>query len=200
MGARLRPDPRTASGQKENIRHTRIESRVDHPLAAPDALVRPWRLAAYIAGAVAVAELFLLLVIGGGALIETVSHRVQLEARERALAPPATTRKNVARQQTPATPAKTPRGRTVVMVLNGNGRTGAAASAASRVRSRGYRVGTVGNASSTDFARSLVMFKPGFAGEARRLARDLRVKQVGPLDGIRARDLGRAQVVFILGA
>ena len=72
------------------------------------------------------------------------------------------------------------------MVLNGNGRTGAAASAASRVRSRGYRIGTVGNASSTDYARSLVMYKPGFAGEARRLAKDLRVKQIGPLDGIRA--------------
>ena len=174
---------------------------MDHPLAAPDELIRPWRLAAYIAGGVAVAELLLLLVIGGGALVEAVSHRVQLEARERALAPAATeSRKAVTRKQTPAATAKTPRGRTVVMVLNGNGRTGAAASAASRVRSRGYRVGTVGNASSTDFARSLVMYKPGFAGEARRLASDLRVKQIGPLDGIRARDLGRAQVVFILGA
>jgi hypothetical protein len=172
---------------------------VDHPLAAPDALIRPWRLAAYIAGAIAVAELLLLLVIGGGALVETVSQRVQLEARERALAPPKPAER-IARKQTPVAASKTPRGRTVVMVLNGNGRTGAAASAASRVRGRGYRVGTVGNASSTDFARSLVMYKPGFAGEARRLAKDLRVKQVGPLDGIRARDLGRAHVVFILGA
>ena len=146
------------------------------------------------------AELLLLLVIGGGALVETVSQRVQLEARERALASPKPTEQRIARKQTPVAAPKTPRGRTVVMVLNGNGRTGAAASAASRVRSRGYRVGTVGNASSTDFARSLVMYKPGFAGEARRLAKDLRVKQVGPLDGIRARDLGRAHVVFILGA
>jgi hypothetical protein len=173
---------------------------VDHPLAAPDTLVRPWRLAAYIAGAIAVAELLLLLVIGGGALIETVSHRVQLEARQRALAPPKPAEQRVTRKQAPVAAAKTPRGRTVVMVLNGNGRTGAAASAASRVRNSGYRVGSVGNASSTDFARSLVMYKPGFAGEARRLAKDLRVKQVGPLDGIRARDLGRAHVVFILGA
>jgi hypothetical protein len=173
---------------------------VDHPLAAPEALVRPWRLAAYIAGAIAVAELLLLLVIGGGALVETVSHRVQIAARERALASPAPAKQRIARNQTPVAAAKTPRGRTVVMVLNGNGRTGAAASAASRVRSRGYRVGTVGNASSTDFARSLVMYKPGFVGEAHRLAKDLRVKQVGPLDGIRARDLGPAQVVFILGA
>ena len=56
------------------------------------------------------------------------------------------------------------------MVLNGNGRTGAAAAAASRVRSRGYRIGSVGNAPSTDFARSLVMYQPGFAGEGQRLA------------------------------
>ena len=40
----------------------------------------------------------------------------------------------------------------------------------------------------------------GFAGEGRRLAKDLGVKQVGPLDGMRASELGRAQVVFILGA
>ena len=104
------------------------------------------------------------------------------------------------RKRTPVPVAKAPRGRTVVMVLNGNGRTGAAASAASRVRSRGYRIGTVGNAPSTDYARSLVMYKPGFVGEGHRLAKDLGVTQIGPLDGIRADELGRAQLVFILGA
>jgi hypothetical protein len=44
------------------------------------------------------------------------------------------------------------------------------------------------------------MYKPGFAGEGKRLGKDLGVKLVGPLDGIRARDLGRAHVVFILGS
>jgi hypothetical protein len=44
------------------------------------------------------------------------------------------------------------------------------------------------------------MYKPGFAGEARRFARDLRVKHVIPLDGMRPSELGRAHVVFILGA
>ena len=41
-----------AAGQELTLRlarDARIESRVDHPLAAPDALIRPWRLAAYIA-------------------------------------------------------------------------------------------------------------------------------------------------------
>ena len=102
----------------------------------------------------------------------------------------------------PAAAAKPalPRRRTVVRVLNGNGRTGAAAAAASRVRGKGYRIGFVGNAPRTDFAQSLVMYKPGFAGEARRFARDLHLKHAIPLDGMRPRELGRAHVVFILGA
>jgi hypothetical protein len=44
------------------------------------------------------------------------------------------------------------------------------------------------------------MYKPGFAGEGKRLAQDLGVKLISPLDGIRARELGRAHVVFILGS
>ena len=64
----------------------------------------------------------------------------------------------------------------------------------------GYRVGAVGNAPRTDFPRTFVMFRPGFAGEGRRLARDLGVGRAGPLDGLRVRDLGRAHAVLILGA
>ena len=174
---------------------------MDHPLAASDALVRPWRLAAFVAGAVAAVELLVLIAIGGGALLETMSDRLELAARERALAPAAKPKTTRARKPATAT-AKIhlPRGRTIVRVLNGNGRTGAAATAASRVRNRGYKIAFVGNAPRTDFARSLVMYKPGFAGEARRFARDLHVKHVIPLDGMRPRELGRAHVVFILGA
>ena len=43
------------------------------------------------------------------------------------------------------------------------------------------------------------MYRPGFAGEGSRLGRDLGVKLVTPLDGMRAKALGRAQLVFILG-
>jgi hypothetical protein len=170
---------------------------VDHPLPVPDALIRPWRTAAYIAVAVAVAELLLLVVIGGGALMGALSDRLQLAAQERVLAP-APQRKPAARKAAPVAVVKVPRSRTVVMVLNGNGRTGAAAAAASRVQSRGYRIGTVGNA-PRQVSRSLVMYKPGFAGEGKRLGRDLGVKAVGPLDGMRAGQLGRAHVVFVLG-
>jgi LytR cell envelope-related transcriptional attenuator len=172
---------------------------VDHPLAAPEALVRPWRLAAFIAAAVATVELLILLAIGGGALLDSVSHRLEREAQQRALEPAAKPKTASTSKQAKATP-ELPRRRVVVRVLNGNGRTGAAAAAAARVRGRGYKIGFVGNAPRTDFATSLVMFKPGFAGEAQRFARDLRVKRVGPLDGVRPGELGRAHVVFILGA
>jgi hypothetical protein len=171
---------------------------VDHPLAAPDSLVRPWRTAAYVAGAVAAVELVLLLLIGGGKLVAFASDRLQLAAKERVLPAPthvAPVRKTTS---TSAPAARRPRSKTIVMVLNGNGRTGAAAAAASRIRSRGYRIGTVGNA-PRPAARTLVMFKPGFAGEGRRLARDLHIGLSGPLDGMRSGALGRAQLVVILG-
>ncbi len=171
---------------------------MDHPLPAPDALIRPWRTAAYIAIAIATAELLLLIVIGGGAVMGALSDRLQLAAQEHALAP-VTKAKPITRKPAAVAVAKRPRTTTVVMVLNGNGRTGAAAAAASRVQSRGYKVGTVGNAPQ-QVDRSIVMYKPGFAGEAARLGRDLRVELVSPLDGIRVGALGRAQVVFILGS
>ena len=180
---------------------------MDHPLDRPldptDALVRPWRTATYVAAAIAAVELVLLVVIGGGALVHALSERLQLEARKTVAAPQATqhAKASPAKRALAAAPAaKRPRSKTTVLVLNGNGRTGAAATAASQVSRRGYRIGRVGNAPRSDFRASLVMYRPGFVGEGRRLANDLGVKRVGPLDGMRLRDLGRAHVVFILGA
>jgi hypothetical protein len=177
---------------------------VDHPLAPPDALVRPWRLAALVAGTIAAIELVVLLAIGGGALLGSVADRLEVSARERASSTTAKAEaKTPARRRASAAAtakAELPRSHVVVRVLNGNGRTGAAASAASRVRNRGYKIGFVGNAARTNFSRSLVMYKPGFAGEAQRFARDLRVKHVGPLDGVRPRELRGAHLLFILGA
>ena len=87
-----------------------------------------------------------------------------------------------------------------VLVLNGNGRQGAAAAAAARVSHRGYRIGGVANAGSTDFTRSLVMYRRGFEGEGRRLARDLGIHLVGPLDGIQTSQLHGANAVLVVGA
>lgn len=174
---------------------------MDHPLSAPsspEALVRPWRIAAFVAVAIAAVELVVLLVIGGNALLHTVSHRVEHAATQRALGPTAAQTRTVRHHARPPA-ARLPRSHVRVLVLNGNGRTGAAAAAATRVRRHGYKIGDVGNARKL-VGRSIVMYRPGFAGEGRRLARDLRVKIVGPLDGMRKRDLHGAQVVFILGS
>jgi hypothetical protein len=86
------------------------------------------------------------------------------------------------------------------MVLNGNGISGAAHEAATRVEQRGYSIGQVGNASSSDFTRTVVMYRPGYRGEGMRLGRDLRVKIVGPLDGMTTRELMGAHVALVVGA
>jgi hypothetical protein len=146
---------------------------------------------------VAVVELLLLVVLGGGRLAGYVTERVQLAARESVVSTPALVAP-AAKKKSPPAVAKRPRSKTVVMVLNGNGRTGAAAAAASRVQSRGYKVGDVTNAPQR-VPRSIVMYRPGFAGEGKRLGKDLGVRLVTPLDGMRASGLRGAHVVFVLG-
>ena len=77
---------------------------------------------------------------------------------------------------------------------------GAASDGAARVRRHGYTIGIVGNAPRSDFTRTLVMFRPGYRPEAVRLARDLKLKIVGPLDGLRASDLLGAHLALIVGS
>lgn len=151
-----------------------------------------------MAVAVAAVELLLLLVIGGGKLAGYVTDRVQLAAKESVVVAQAGPAPAARKKAQPPAVAQRPRSKTVVMVLNGNGRTGAAASAASRVSSRGYRIGEVTNAPQ-QVPRSLVMYRPGFAGEGTRLGKDLGVRLVTPLDGMRVNALRGAHVVFILG-
>jgi hypothetical protein len=43
------------------------------------------------------------------------------------------------------------------------------------------------------------MYRPGFRGEAKRLAKDVRIRRVVPLDGMKIRDLQGAHVALILG-
>jgi LytR cell envelope-related transcriptional attenuator len=168
---------------------------VDHPLATFDA-VRPWRTATLIAVAVAAAELILLVIVGGTLFARhatasttprTVDHALRLApSRHQATAHPL-----------PA--AKLSRRQVNVLVLNGNGRPGAASSAATRVKHHGYRVAAVGNSQRMDYTRSIVMYRPGFEAEGRRLGRDLDVAIVGPLDGLRPAQLHGAKAVFIVG-
>ena len=175
-----------------------MDRPVDHPLDAPDDLIRPWRTAAFVAGAIALVELLVLLVIGGGTLARAVSHRVERAAQHRVRADSAPTRR-LTQHKAKIPAAKLSRQRTEVVVLNGNGRQGAAAAAAARVQRRGYRIGEVTNAARSDYVQSIVMYRPRFAGEGHRLARDLGIKLVTPLDGMRAGRLNGAQLVLILG-
>jgi hypothetical protein len=173
---------------------------VDLPLDAPDALINPWRTAAFVAGAIALVELVILLVIGGGTLARAVSHRVERAAQHRVTAEAKSAPTRRLTQHAAKIPAaKLLRENTKVVILNGNGRQGAAAAAALRVQRRGYRIGEVANAARSDYVRSIVMFRPRFAGEGHRLARDLGISLVTPLDGMRAGRLHGAQLVLILG-
>jgi len=101
---------------------------------------------------------------------------------------------------TPAGRAKLVPAKTPVMVLNGNGQAGAAASNATTVRQLGYKLGLVGNAPRMDYPVSLVMYRPGFRPEALKFAKKVHVRTVGPVNGIRASKLGRAKLVYIVGA
>ena len=44
------------------------------------------------------------------------------------------------------------------------------------------------------------MYRKGFEGEGRRLARDLGIRIVGPLDGLRTSQLHGAHAVVVVGA
>jgi hypothetical protein len=175
---------------------------VDHPLRLErvEVAVRPWRTATLVVAAVAAVELVLLVVIGGALLARSEPAAPAAKARAAKAVAAKTSTPKAAVRRSVAAQAELPRRKVKVVVLNGNGRTGAAAAAASRVSHRGYRLGVVGNAPSHDYPRSIVMYRTGFAAEGRRLARDLGVQIVSPLDGIRPRQLSGAHAVLILGA
>jgi hypothetical protein len=156
-------------------------------------LIRPWRRATIAVTAVAVIELIAL------AGVAIVLFGNPLDRLRESAAAAGTPRQRAAHPH-PQTPKKEvlARNEISVMVLNGNGLAGAAHAAADKVSSRGYLVGNVGNATATT-PRTLVMYRPGFAAEGAQLARDLRVRVVRPLDGMRPAQLMGAHLVLILG-
>jgi hypothetical protein len=157
-------------------------------------LERPWRTATLVACLVAALELVVLVVLGVALLAEPVAQHVTKAAENKVLVPIAKPKPKAV-----AGAPKLTRGETSVIVLNGNGRAGAAATAAERVRGIGYTIGTVGNAPRADFTRTLVMYRPGHEAEGKRLARDLRLKIVGPLDGIKPGEMLGAHVALVVG-
>jgi len=172
---------------------------MDAPLNAPEMLIRPWRTATLVASLVAAVELVLLLIAAVLLLAKPLSHAMQRHAQAAAFATPkkATIVPHV--KQVVARPKLT-RGKTKVWVLNGNGRSGAAASEAGRLHSAGYLVRGTANAKRTDYATTVVMYRSPYRGDAVRLAHVLDVKVVGPLDGLAPAALHGAQLVVLLGA
>jgi hypothetical protein len=155
----------------------------------------PWRAATIVLGAVAALELVGLLVVGGVRLAP---------AHHGTAAAPAAAKKPAVRHAKAKIPTVAPtplrpRAHVRVLVLNGNGVTGAAASAAATLRVEGYRIGGAENAQRHNYARSVVMYVPGWAKEARRLARDIRIRTVSPLDGMVPSKLKGSKLVLLLG-
>ena len=173
---------------------------MEHSLA-PTELVRPWRTATLVATGIAAVELVLLIGAGLVLLGRQIAPHVHAAAARSAASKPA------AIAPAPAKPApahravvKLARAQTKVLVLNGNGVSGAAALAASLVQARGYPAPVVGNAPRTGYARTMVMYAPRFRAEAIRFQRDLNLSVVAPLDGMKPAQLKGAHLVEILGA
>jgi hypothetical protein len=175
---------------------------VDAPLHTPHDLIRPWRRATLVAGGIAAVELVLL--IGAGVMLAArpLSHAIRNEAIAAAAAPapqPKALQQAIRRMKAPPGKAR-PRSRVKIMVFNGNGRSGAAGAAASRIHGLGYPIAGTTNARRQDYATSVVMYRPGFRAEGLRLAKDIGVKVVGPLDGVAASALHGGEVAVIVGA
>jgi hypothetical protein len=180
---------------------------VEHSIP-PSEVVRPWRTATLIATAIAGVELVLLVIAGMVLLGKSLAPHAHAATRHKARAPERAAKRAPTARRAPAAKlvsspravAKLARRQTGVLVLNGNGVQGAAASAAALVRTRGYRIRHVGNAPRTGYPKTMVEYRPGFLGEARRFARDMGLGLVVPVDGMKPRQLHGAQIVLILGA
>ncbi len=170
---------------------------MDHPASLPAG--QPWRAAALVAAGVAALELFLLVILGLAFIATPFADEAASPGPKRTAAVPAKQGSGRAEAPKPVPAAKLARNETSVMIFNGNGITGAAGNAANVARSMRYLIAGTADARRTDYPRSLVMYRPGFEGEAARLARDLRVKRIAPLDGLRPGELQGAQLALIVG-
>jgi hypothetical protein len=155
----------------------------------------PWRTSTVVVGAIAIVELVALIAIGAAQLAPQRAHAKAPTLAE----PPRHTVASVRHiASLPAHPLRA-RDRVSVLVLNGNGVQGAASSTATRLHDIGYHIGAAQNAQRHDYAQSMVMYVPGWVKEARRLAHEMGVKLVAPVDGVVPGRLKGSQLVLILG-
>jgi hypothetical protein len=169
---------------------------VEHAQPLPSPF--PWRALAVVGIGVALIELIALVAI---ALVHIAPHPTtsgKASTPKATAAPPRHHRVQTRAVRIPSVPLR-PRSHVRVLVLNGNGVSGAAATQAARLHGVGYRIGGATNAQRHDYARSMVMFVPGWAKEAHRLARDAGIRMVAPVDGLRRAQLKGSTVVLLLG-
>ena len=148
-----------------------------HPLDRPF----PWRTLALAASVLA---------LGAGSVVALV---------ERPSATGAAPDSHQARQG-PALPPLRARSGISVLVLNGNGMEGAAGTKAAVILSWGYQHAIPSDAPQLTYARSVVLFRPGWQREAERLAKDARIRAVATLDGRIAPPYAHVPLILILGA
>jgi len=160
-----------------------------HDLIDP---IRPWRRATIAVSAVATIELIALAAIALFVFGNPLASHLR-ESAAAASTPPVRTA-----QPAPAKKPELGRAETTVMVLNGGGVSGAAHAAADKVTAHGYLLGQIGNAAG-DTPRTLIMYRPGYVAEGKRLGRDLHIRIVRPLDGMHPAQLLGAHLVLILG-
>jgi hypothetical protein len=172
-------------------------------------VTHPWRTRTMIVTAIAVVELLALVAVAvvllGRGWFESAratAVRTATHQRAAAAAKKRTTASTVRPKPHPKALARPmlARAHTSLIVLNGNGRDGAAGAEATILRSHGYPVEAVGNAKRSDYAASIVMYRPGYEREARRLARDVGISIVSGLDGVLPSQLHGARLLIIVGS
>jgi hypothetical protein len=156
----------------------------------------PWRTAAVVVGIVAAIELVALIGIGAARLAGPLRAHATTPAPHVATAAPVHHVRKIA--SLPSHPLR-PRAKLSVLVLNGNGVNGAAGSEATSLQTLGYGGSRSEDAPRHDYARTMVLYVPGYVQEARRLARDTHVGIVAAIDGIRTAQLKGSRLVVVLG-
>lgn len=156
----------------------------------------PWRTATVVVGLVAAIELVALIGIGATRLAAPLRAHATAPAANVATAAPVRHVRKVA--SVPVHPMRL-RAKLSVLVLNGNGINGAAGSEATRLQTLGYGSSRSEDAPRHDYARTMVLYAPGYLLEGRRLARDAHAGIVAPIDGIRTGQLKGSQLVVVLG-
>ena len=176
---------------------------MDAPLPSPDALVRPWRTATLVASLVAAIELVLLVGAALMLLAKPLAHAVQRHAEAAALAPAAPAKKahgDRAQDQEGAAGEAHPVAHRRLRPERQRAKRRRVGRGGEALGARLPRAAARANAKRQDYATTVVMYRRGWDAEGRRLARDLHVKIVGPLDGMSSSSLHGAQLVVVLGA